>query len=252
VDLIERPAASGFARHPWEVARADFFAGILQPVLDESATSLLDAGAGDGWFARRIAADHPGLMVVCYDPGYADGVIDGLPRADRVEYVASQPAGQFGVVTLLDVIEHVSDDAALLADLRDVLRPGGHMLVSVPAWQRLFSRHDVALEHFRRYHPHQLTDVLTRTRLQLVASGGLFHSLLSARAAAVAVERLVDGAGRSPAVAPQHELEWRGGDASRRLVEACMRADTRLSAWTSRRNLQLPGLSCWALCRKTS
>jgi SAM-dependent methyltransferase len=61
------------------------------------------------------------------------------------------PDGTFDVVTCLDVIEHTPDDVRSLEELRRVTRPGGIALVTVPAYPRLWSRHDVVNRHYRRY-----------------------------------------------------------------------------------------------------
>jgi hypothetical protein len=50
-----------------------------------------------------------------------------------------------------DVLEHIEDDAAAVAKVRSLLSPGGTAIVSVPAYQWLFGRHDVELGHYRRY-----------------------------------------------------------------------------------------------------
>lgn len=249
MDLTEIPAAESFARHPWEVVRAQFFADVLRLVSSRGATSLLDAGAGDGWFASRLAAEHPERRVTCFDPGYERGVGEVFAQSERVDYVATRPAGPFDVVTLLDVLEHVPDDTTLLADLTGVLRPGGHLLISVPAWPALFSRHDVALNHERRYIPSQLLQLLQSSGLTVLRRGGLFHSLLLARALSVAMERRPSSqhAGKSHA---RHELEWHGGRLSRRLVQSVLSADTRFSELAAAAGLQVPGLSWWALCQR--
>src|SRR5262245_61971007 len=59
--------------------------------------------------------------------------------------------GSFDAVLALDVIEHVADDVALLREARRVLRPGGVLLVTVPALPWLWSSHDDVNHHFRRY-----------------------------------------------------------------------------------------------------
>jgi SAM-dependent methyltransferase len=59
--------------------------------------------------------------------------------------------GTFDVLTCLDVVEHTPDDVATLTELRRVTRPGGWLLVTVPAYQALWSRHDEANHHYRRY-----------------------------------------------------------------------------------------------------
>src|SRR5437660_12659589 len=57
----------------------------------------------------------------------------------------------FDLITCLDVIEHTPDDRLTLAELRRVCRPGGWMVLTVPAYQALWSLHDVANHHYRRY-----------------------------------------------------------------------------------------------------
>lgn len=247
MDLVELPEESGFVRHPWELVRARFFGDLLAPLVDAHPTSLLDAGAGDGWFARQLAAQHRNLRVTCFDPGYGDDMHQRLPRVERVTYAASQPKGPFDVLLLLDVLEHVENDGELLVGLSGSVRPGGHVLVSVPAWPKLFSRHDVALRHYRRYEPRDFTALLGHCGMEVIRAGGLFHSLLAARGVALAAERLRFG--RADHGTPvQHELRWRRGELSRRFAEAILGADTHLSRVAAEHGVTLPGLSCWALC----
>lgn len=66
----------------------------------------------------------------------------------------------FDVVTMLDVLEHVEDDLAAVQEIHRVLRPDGAFVLSVPAYQKLWSMHDEALHHFRRYEYHDLGRVL--------------------------------------------------------------------------------------------
>ncbi|MCA2217896.1 class I SAM-dependent methyltransferase [Jidongwangia harbinensis] len=76
-------------------------------------------------------------------------------------------AGTVDLVTAFDVIEHIEDDYLAVAEIRRVLRPGGTLLVTVPADMRLWSAHDVAAYHFRRYDRDGLTRVLTKAGLQI-------------------------------------------------------------------------------------
>jgi trans-aconitate methyltransferase len=250
MDLNETPAGDDFLRHPWELARAQFFADVLRPVLSDRALSLLDAGAGDGWFAGRIAAEHPALNVTCFDPAY-ESEAGATFRDDHVTLTSTQPPGLFDVVTLLDVLEHVEDDASLLSELVASIAPGGYLLTSVPTWPSLFSSHDVMLKHFRRYVPRELTALLDQAGLVVLQSGGLFHTLLAPRGVAVAFERFRHGRARQNG-AESHVLKWRGGPRSHRLVTLLLGADTRLSRFAADRHLLIPGLSYWALCRRPS
>jgi SAM-dependent methyltransferase len=75
--------------------------------------------------------------------------------------------GTFDVVIASDVLEHIEDDSGAMAEMARVLRPGGSMIISVPAHQWLFSYHDAALHHFRRYSKATLRSLLGRERLRI-------------------------------------------------------------------------------------
>jgi SAM-dependent methyltransferase len=250
MDLNEIPASERFARHPWETVRAAFFLDRVGEVIaDRPGPRILDAGSGDAWFARQMVGRFARVSVTCFDPGYTVGA-NVLPTPEpRLEFTAVEPLGRFDAVTLLDVLEHVEDDVRFVGWLVERLEPGGELVISVPAWQALFSRHDAALLHFRRYRPRRLAAMLEDAGLEILESGGLFHSLLPARALLVGAERL-RRARTAGEVDPQHALQWRGGPRSRHVLESVLKADSGLSRLASRRAMPLPGLSWWARCRR--
>ena len=102
--------------------------------------------SGDG---ARVARDR-GLTVV---------------RGDATNLPAG--ASTVDLVTAFDVIEHIEDDYLAVAEIRRVLRPGGTLLVTVPCDMRLWSAHDVAGHHFRRYDRDGLRRVIGKTGLQI-------------------------------------------------------------------------------------
>ena len=246
MDLRER-ARSGAPRHPWERVRADFFERLLEERGLLAATRWLDVGAGDAWFATELVGRLPAdATVTCWDINYTTEVIAELGTEDeRIVLASERPTGRFERVTLLDVIEHVADDEAFLGGVvADLLEADGTALISVPAYQTLFSNHDTALGHFRRYSPRQLRAVAVGAGLEVVAEGGLFTSLLGARAATKLAER----------VRPPREWKgigaWSGGPTTTKATIAALSADAATSRFLARRQLRAPGLSCWALCRR--
>ena len=243
-----REAREGALRHPWEVARFRFFGEVLRKggLLDRPAR-VLDVGAGDAWFARQLFARlHRGSELVCWDTGYVDGA--GAEDAG-LKFVRERPPGQRDLLLLLDVLEHVDDDAAFLRTLVDEnTHSESHVLVSVPAWQALFTSHDTFLHHFRRYSPAQARALLARGGLRIVREGGLFHSLLLPRALSKVVEEVSDRLlGRKPTQTP---VEWNGGPMLTNAVATALAGDNALSHMLARRGLSVPGLSWWALCAR--
>lgn len=246
MDLRERGASAG-TRHPWELVRADFFVRLLADHDLLAGHRWLDVGAGDAWFAtglvEHLAAD---ATVTCWDVNYTSEDLAGLGTDDgRVVLAAERPVGRFDRITLLDVIEHVEDDASFLRDVvADLSAPRGTVLLSVPAYQALFSEHDNALGHHRRYSPEQLRGVATGAGLEVVAEGGLFTSLLGARAVGKAVE-----SARSTPREWNGVGAWSRGPALTRATVAALTLDASTSRLLARRHLRLPGLSCWLLGR---
>lgn len=113
---------------------------------------LLDVGCGTGMLLQTL--EQEGLAVgLDFSPvalRYCrERRLRHLGRAD-VRHLPL-PANCIDLITALDLIEHIRDDAGLLGEFHRVLRPGGLALMSVPAHKNLWSSHDVALHHHRRY-----------------------------------------------------------------------------------------------------
>jgi SAM-dependent methyltransferase len=258
MDLHELPTGS-FQRHPWELARARFFRQLLRRarVLDR-ARDVLDIGAGDGYFAGELIAAMPGgVSAVCFDPNYTDEQLRALAVVNKaLSFVRQVPAGRFDLVLLLDVLEHVPDDRDLLArTVSDSLSDGGMILLSVPAWMSLYTKHDEFLGHYRRYRPSALRKLVAAAGLQPVAHGGLFHSLLLVRVAQKLNERRQHVHSRPDVAAfgmgEQHGVgDWNKGPTLTRAISAMLAVDNQLSTASARLGLHLPALSTWTLCRK--
>lgn len=115
---------------------------------------LLDCGAGGGAFASEMAT---ALRVTAVDDHEESLSLlrDCLPPEAVVRGSCTQlpfPEGSFDIVTALDVLEHVPDDRAATEEMIRVLKPGGLLVLTVPALMSLWSDWDVALHHQRRYH----------------------------------------------------------------------------------------------------
>lgn len=245
MDLSERSAATlGAAtrRHPWEIERFRAYRRILADHGALDSRRVLDVGAGDGWFSESLLeslADD--AEVYCWDTNYAS--VDLAVTDPRVTRSVEPPSGTFDLALVLDVLEHVGDPSRLIDEsLRPVLPPGTPVLVAVPAHQWLFSRHDVALGHHRRYRRSELRDQVTPW-LELVEEGPLFVSLIPPRAAAVCLERL-RGAATDADVGVG---SWNGGPLLTRSIRSVLAADARLTRRGPAR--RLPGLSTWLFGR---
>jgi SAM-dependent methyltransferase len=129
---------------------------------------ILDFGAGIGTFARELA--RHGHAVACLEPDPAQAqrlAADGLPV---VRDLAEVPAASLDYVYTLNVLEHIDDDAAALRGIAARLRPGGRLMVYVPAFQVLYSSMDRKVGHVRRYRRAGLAAVVRAAGLDEVVA----------------------------------------------------------------------------------
>lgn len=152
-------------------------------ILDNTSEgeSVLDFGAGAGTFAEPMQA--AGRRLVCIEP---DSELQAHLRSKGLEVftdTASLGGARFDCIYSLNVLEHIEDDGEALAGLMDRLKPGGKLLVYVPAFELLFSSMDRKVGHFRRYRRRPLMRLISATGFEVehatyVDSLGFFASLL--------------------------------------------------------------------------
>jgi SAM-dependent methyltransferase len=110
--------------------------------------------------ARAFASKRTGLTI-------KGGYLPDVPLQD----------GYYDLIVLLDVLEHIPDDQAALAALRPKLAPGGRLLLAVPAMPSLWSGHDIAHHHQRRYTARTLEQVVRAAGFRKLHRGA-FNTLL--------------------------------------------------------------------------
>lgn len=116
----------------------------------------------------------------------------------------------FDLATCLDVIEHLDDDVAALSELRRVVRPGGSLIVTVPAYGWLWSRHDTLNHHRRRYSARALRAAAGAAGWQTRRLAHMNSLLLPVAIALRAVERIAPRATESSLDlwVPPQPLNW--------------------------------------------
>jgi SAM-dependent methyltransferase len=146
---------------------------------------VLDAGCGSGRTLPELVrfGEVSGIELSPEAAAVAQARGPYDVRIGRLEQLPWE-AGWFDLITCLDVIEHTPDDVATLRELARVTKPGGWLLVTVPAYQALWSRHDEDNHHYRRYERAPLRAAAVRGGWE-VRRMTSFNSLLLAPAAAV-------------------------------------------------------------------
>jgi SAM-dependent methyltransferase len=165
-------------RHWWYRGRRTVLGGVIAGLGLPVGARILDAGCGSGRNMIDLARHGPVTGIELSEPSVA------LARARGVGEVISGSvlelpfaADSFELAVSLDVIEHLEDDLDALRELRRTVTPGGALLLTVPAYQWLWSGHDVINHHHRRYTRRSLRDVAERAGWRQVRTT-YFNSLL--------------------------------------------------------------------------
>ena len=158
--------------HWWYVARRKILAEVIGRIVAPPAQSrVLEIGCGTGHNLAML--QQFGQVDACELDSEARRLASirlGRPVHEaRLPDLSAFEPGSYDVIALLDVLEHVEDDAAALSTIRQLLKPGGSLILTVPANKWMWSGHDVAHHHHRRY---------ARADLQRLASRCGFESRL--------------------------------------------------------------------------
>jgi SAM-dependent methyltransferase len=165
-------------RHWWYRGRRRVLHRVLEELELRAGARILDAGCGSGRNMVELARHGEVSGIELSDPSVElarqrdvgdvlAGSVMQMPFADD----------SFDLAVSLDVIEHLEDDTGALRELRRVVCPGGALLVTVPAYQWLWSGHDELNHHHRRYNRKTLLSAAEQAGWQPVLTTH-FNSLL--------------------------------------------------------------------------
>ncbi|MBA3897367.1 MAG: class I SAM-dependent methyltransferase [Sphingomonadaceae bacterium] len=192
--IYDRMAAHD-ATHWWYRARREVLAGLIarRIALPKSAR-ILEIGCGTGHNLAMLAR-FGAVDAIEIDPAARKIAAErlGRPVGDApLPSLADVADASYDLVAVLDVIEHVEDDRAALKAIAARLKPGGRILVTVPQFMFLWSGHDVANHHFRRYSKATLRHAIDEAglKVELLQS---FNSLLFPLAVASRVAARMTG-----------------------------------------------------------
>ncbi|ACZ31566.1 Methyltransferase type 11 [Xylanimonas cellulosilytica DSM 15894] len=163
------PPLTPYARLRWDVV-----ARLVAATLPQPGARVLEIGCGQGAVGVRLAGRHRytgveldgASVAVARQRATAAGVDARLVHGP----LATIDDDGFDLVCAFEVIEHIDDDAAALAEWAARLRPGGTLLLSTLAWPSRYGAMDEAVGHFRRYEPDALAGLLAGAGLDDVGT----------------------------------------------------------------------------------
>jgi SAM-dependent methyltransferase len=229
--------------HWWFVGRRAILASLLRPLATSARGRVLAVGCGFGSELGFLASQ--GRVVgteIEWEPlrsARAGAHQVAMARAEALPFAAEC----FDLIAMFDVLEHVAAADRALAEVRRVVRPGGHLVLTVPALQWLWSDWDIRVHHQRRYSARSLAAALAGAGFRLRRMTYFNFLLLPL----VAVVRLFAPARRLARPADGNEFALGSSPWANRLLTGVLKAEAR---FVRRANLPV-GVSLAALaCRE--
>jgi SAM-dependent methyltransferase len=251
MDIIEFQNNTNENRHPWELARLEVvYSFISKHLSTKQAVNILDVGCGDTFVVSELLKKMPNAKFHAVDIEFTAEMIEqfqdkGIELYQHINELENR-IEKANLVLLMDVIEHIEDEKAFLKDLiqKNYISNDTLFLITVPAYQSLFSEHDVFLKHYRRYSRKQLNNVLKESGFEIIESGNFFSSLIVPRLLSLAKERLFSSK------EAKGLTSWKGSKKQSNILKEVLYLDFKTTNILKQLGVNLPGLSTYSLCRR--
>jgi 2-polyprenyl-3-methyl-5-hydroxy-6-metoxy-1,4-benzoquinol methylase len=201
-----------YTRHWWWRSREEAILEVLHRYFPSNAgLKILDVGCGDGLFFDRLA-EFGDVEGVEPDAGLVNP--EG-PHRSRIRIAPFdmnfRSSESYSLVLMLDVLEHLDDPSAALHQAYSLLDPAGTLLLTVPAFQLLWTNHDVINQHRVRYRRKTLRPLLRQAGFAILEERYWFQWTCPVKLAIRVVERLFrrpPAAARVPPAWMNRPLYW--------------------------------------------
>jgi len=259
MDLREVKISKSKDRHPWELARSKVVKSLINrffPAINQRETQVLDIGCGDTWLIEQLSKAFNNSKYTAVDIAFTDELLsDYKQRLDPSKFSVYKTLDEafdnnttkIDLILLLDVIEHIEDDISFLKWVQtfsENITEDTLYLITVPAYQSLFCKHDEFLGHYRRYTNKTLKKHIDKAGLETIHVGYFFSFLLPFRWIISSMEKLglsnkeVKGIG-----------DWKSKPTDK-LIKSLLMADYKISSVLNKVGIKLPGLSNYIICKK--
>ena len=151
----------GIADHWYYSSKAKMLEDVIGPI---AKRKILDIGAGSAFFSKYLLENTSAQECMCLDISYPSNS-QTTHHGKPIYFCKENSPYNADLVLLMDVLEHIPDDIAFLKTFVEQLPAGTNFLITVPAFQFLWSGHDVFLEHQRRYTLKGLNEVVRQCGL---------------------------------------------------------------------------------------
>lgn len=237
-----------YKRHPWEISRKKvLFKLLAASEMKFPIKRIVDIGGGDAYIINEIFKHNLADEYFTIDTAYSPEIIAQLKMnygENAIHYVQNItdyfnmfPAEENVLFLCMDVLEHLEKEDEILKHLTF---KNNYFLFAVPAFQTVFTQHDVLLGHYRRYNLQGLKKVLHHYQFQITDNGYYFSSLLWVRW----IESIVNKNKKASID------NWTGTTFKSKLIVAVLQLDFAFTQVLQKFGIKMYGLSCYCICKK--
>ncbi len=251
----EKSLTSEINRHPWELARLQILSFFITTAIKKK--TILDIGSGDAFMATSIAKKLPDSAIAAIDINYKDIHFEkfkkdkpaNLSFYSNLLSFSNSFSNKADIIILMDVLEHVKNPGELLQQALQTTDQSSPVLfiITVPAFQKLYSSHDEKLGHFKRYNRKELIQILNEQSIIVNQSGYCFTSLLIPRIFQILIEKITKKDHQKNAGI----YDWKRGKAITFLLKSIFWIEFKISWYLSRIGIYIPGLTCYCICQNS-
>ncbi|MEK8179018.1 hypothetical protein WMW71_01585 [Flavobacterium buctense] len=238
-----------YSRHPWETSRKNVLHTFLkQSEIQFPIERIVDIGSGDAFVIHTLVEKNLAKEYYAIDTAYTPEVIAQLKSNNNnsqvvyfqnlKEYLTTVTEKAPTLYLCMDVLEHLEEEKIILDDLQS--KDNNYFFFAVPAFQSVFSSHDVLLGHYRRYTLKQLMTVLNNYQFTIIDKGYYFTSLLLFRKLDKFLKKDKD----------ESIDNWEAGKLKTAAINTMLTIDFKISLLLKKLGVTVPGLSCYCLCKK--
>jgi hypothetical protein len=139
-------------------------------------SNIADIGAGSGFFSKGLLSNSKAASASLIDINYPEEKQESI-NGKIIYYFKKASIEDSDLILMMDVLEHIEDDVTFLKNYFRQAKKGSYFLITVPAFQFLFSSHDHFLAHYRRYTLHGISDAAEKSGLTVIHKS-YFYSVL--------------------------------------------------------------------------
>lgn len=175
MDLIECKRY-GINRHPWELSRVEC---VIKEVINyHNGKNILDIGCGDSYLDYKLIDEIKDINKIYGIDIHAKKEIN-IGKYSIVNDYKKLKNKKFDTILMFDVLEHIENDSKFLEDtVIPLLKNDGRIIITVPAYQFLFSNHDKELKHYRRYNIKMFKELSLKLGFKIVNYHYFYSSLV--------------------------------------------------------------------------